>query len=121
MPSFLPDPDTATPYPGAPRFFKRYWDETGGLNAPLWIYGYSCRSTYEEDWPVEDDAWARRRAFPSISFSSVEREGEYGFQPLRAVQEISRLEFIEAAREGRFDVKCPPSPPISGAHRTPEP
>jgi hypothetical protein len=119
MTEFLPGPDTATPYPGSPPFFKRYYNT---LNVPLvqspldgaqhgaetiitpqmaiMIYGYSCRSPYPEDSAAEAIAWDRSKAFPSVCFSEVEPEGEYGFTPMSQVLEISREEFDKARERG---------------------
>ena len=84
----------ATPFEGAPRYFVRDYRE--GLNAPLTIWGYSCRSTYAEDWEVEDTSYGRRHSFPSMCFSEIEVDGEYGFTPLDAAQEITRSELENA-------------------------
>jgi hypothetical protein len=82
----LPTPSEATPYPGAPQFFRREWN---GLT----IFGYSCRSSYAEDLYLEDETWARRHAFPAVCMSKVEPDGEYGSVPLSDVTEITEAEF----------------------------
>jgi hypothetical protein len=87
----------AVPFPGAPRFFVR--DYNAGLNAPLTIWGYSCRSTYAEDWQVEETAWGRQHSFPSVCFSAVEPDGEYGMTPLDAAQEVDRATLEDVLEE----------------------
>lgn len=95
------------PFPGAPSFFKRMWDY-GPPNAPmaepgyarLVIYGYSARSRFPEDEEVENSFWTQRKAFPSVCYSMVEPDGEYGFTPLAVCTEISEGEFLAAQRNG---------------------
>lgn len=111
--SFLPSPEEAVPYPGSPRFFKRMYDTTGipfvqeiedlryvTPQMNIVIYGYSCRSNFQEDFDKEDQVWGRRQAFPSVCFSEVVPEGEYGFTPLGEAEEISEGEFKEAQAKG---------------------
>lgn len=113
----------AVPYPGVPRYFLRRWRATGdGLaerslirsinpdgtsnvtmavggdeGAELAIWGYSCRSTFpEDDAAVEDRAFAENGVFPSVCFSTVEPDGEFGFTPLSLAQPVERWE-LEAA------------------------
>lgn len=111
----LPTLYNAVPFPGAPQYFVRYWDmrdstmirvardgtvlETVHLypqGGELVIVGYSCRSTYTEDFPQERNAWERRRSFPSVCFSHVEKAGEYGFTPADDVIPITRDALIRA-------------------------
>jgi len=108
----LPTLYEAVPYPGAPRFFVRRYnmsentitaidnagrevtaprmpEDFGGMaEGELLIWGYSCRSTYEEDWPKELLAFNDRHAFPSVCFSQVEPDGEFGFTPIQQVQPV---------------------------------
>lgn len=101
----LPALVDAVPYPGAPRCFQRLWNpepdprpHVHTMLGPLMIYGYACRSSYEEDWSVEDGAW-RRGSFPSVCFSELEPDGEYGFTELAAVQEIPEADLRAHAAE----------------------
>jgi hypothetical protein len=97
----------AEPYPGAPRYFARRWND-------LVIVGYSCRSTFEEDWAVEDRAFDRGKgAFPAVCFSEAEREGEYGFVPLREAVPIKRWE-LEAMLASLGVPWLEPERPIPG-------
>jgi len=97
----------AVPFPGVPPYFHRRWSPSEGkspaldigmelMGESLDIFGYSCRSTFPEDWPTEDDAFKAQGAFPGICFSVREPDGEYGFTPVQAVTAIELWE-LEAA------------------------
>jgi hypothetical protein len=109
------DPDEWTPFPGAPRFWRRVWDpglagteitrlfgrKAAVVTPPtpdggLVIYGFSAMSDYAEDRAYERAAWRDRRMFPAICFSVACVSGEYGFVPADEVKEISREEFLLA-------------------------
>jgi hypothetical protein len=95
MPEFVyeNEPDAPFAEEGQPLFFRRLWD------GALMIYGYSYRLT-GEDWAKCRESWEFRRSFFTRSFSQAEPRGEVGFQPLNAVEEISREEFERAAADG---------------------
>lgn len=98
------DPSSFEAFPGVPRYFKRFWSQPGpySLCPPggVTIYGYSARSPYAEDHSIENAGFATRRVFPTISFSTLEINGEYGAQPLDAVEEISEAQFLLARDRG---------------------
>jgi hypothetical protein len=100
--------------PPPPRFSRRLWTgPTYGLGAaagleegePLEIYVEAFRSTYEEDWRVEQEAWRNQRSFMSRCYSVIEPEGEIGFTPAAECVEISEEEFrgaLAGLRSGRW-------------------
>lgn len=85
------DPKNVNPIEGAPSFFKRVWQG-------LVIYGWAQKSYYPEDARQEKFAWENNRSFLSVCFSIVEPEGELGFTRVDAVKEITKEEFMEAAK-----------------------
>lgn len=103
------------PLAGAPDYFRRIFDTTGmppiercgdveihRFVGRLTIYGYASASTYPEDAPIERAALRDHGSFPTMSFSEVVPDGEYGFQPLGECEPITRAEF-EAARARGWD------------------
>jgi len=95
FPEALPQPDgfqtlyNAEPFPEAPRYFVRVYQESPSRGASpaidlvfggekLLIWGYSCRSMYAEDRAQEDEVWREHRIFPCMAFSEAELHGEYG-------------------------------------------
>ena len=86
--------ESATPFPGAPAFWKRFV----GLGI---IYGFAARSPYPEDWHLENRGWAGGRGdFPAQCFSVQRPGGEWGFVPVRDVEPITRERFLELAERG---------------------
>jgi len=120
MIGYGPDLDDAEPYPGAPRYFKQYYDlrnsviiPFGGKPIPihpdggmLMIYGYGCASTFEEDKYHEQQVWAQSQRFLAWCFSTMCPQGEPGFVYREQVFEITREELEEALRSlGSFSVE----------------
>jgi hypothetical protein len=100
----LPTLYEAEPYPGSPRCFVSRYDMAGntingesmGMGGEILIWGYSCRSSYEEDRPREDLVWNERHGFPCVCFSTVETDGEYGFTNADHVKAVEAW-MLEAA------------------------
>lgn len=114
-----PDPATAEPWPGAPRFFVRYYDlaqseielidrrtmevvertpifPEGGI---LPVFGFAAASTDPEDRYAERQAWEGRRSFAAWCYSRLEPRGEYGFVAMGPdVREITREAFEDGLR-----------------------
>ena len=116
------NPNDWKPFPGVPRFFRRVWnppyagttrelgDNTVYItpsvpDGGLVIYGFSARSNYQEDLPIEQNAWNINKAFPAICFSVVETLGEYGFVPVNDIEEITEEEFFEAKERNFSKIK----------------
>ena len=95
----------AVPWPGAPRCFRRMSGPEPDprphvftMPGPILIYGYACRSTYREDYRVEEQAW-RNGAFMAICFSAQFPDPEFGFVPLTEITEVPEDELRRLAAE----------------------
>lgn len=115
-----PDPTTVQRWPWAPEYFLRMYDltrstighvekspETGKMmvvdeellhpgGGVLAICGFSIKSTFEEDWKLEEEAYERSGTFMAWNYSVMSPEGELGFVPFTEVAVISQEEFEKA-------------------------
>ena len=65
----------------------------------LVIYGRMIKSTYREDWPLEQQARERGRVMGEW-FSTACPQGELGSQELAACEQITAAEFSAAYQRG---------------------
>jgi len=102
--------------PEVPLYFMRLWggrdDQPGELpenvldtrvyfkDDALAIYGFAIVSSFEEDKPIEAEAWKYRRNFLSQCYSIICPDGEMGFTCADEVKEITEEQFNEAKEHG---------------------